>query len=143
MEYDNSFRQFCETIFSYQYVKNQTKINDAIMLWLYEHSSGNVSIVVSLIHDAQEISILNGRECLDLEALNEAYQKRLSLLHNFTNIRQKSNNLTSKKKPSLTLPNSKEYQGNSIADLISYAKNKEIDVVQVLKEQMVVVEVSI
>lgn len=143
MEYDNSFRQFCETIFSYQYVKNQTKINDAIMLWLYEHSSGNVSIVVSLIHDAQEISILNGRECLDLEALNEAYQKRLSLLHNFTNIRQKSNNLTSKKKPSLTLPNSKEYQGNSIADLISYAKSKEIDVVQVLKEQMVVVEVSI
>lgn len=143
MEYDNSFRQFCETIFSYQYVKNQTKINDAIMLWLYEHSSGNVSIVVSLIHDAQEISILNGRECLDLEALNEAYQKRLSLLHNFTNIGQKSNNLTSKKKPSLTLPNSKEYQGNSIADLISYAKSKEIDVVQVLKEQMVVVEVSI
>lgn len=143
MEYDNSFRQFCETIFSYQYVKNQTKINDAIMLWLYEHSSGNVSIVVSLIHDAQEISILNGRECLDLEALNEAYQKRLSLLYNFTNIRQKSNNLTSKKKPSLTLPNSKEYQGNSIADLISYAKSKEIDVVQVLKEQMVVVEVSI
>lgn len=143
MEYDNAFRQFCETIFSYQYVKNQTKINDAIMLWLYEHSSGNVSIVVSLIHDAQEISILNGRECLDLEALNEAYQKRLSLLHNFTNIRQKSNNLTSKKKPSLTLPNSKEYQGNSIADFISYAKNKEIDVVQVLKEQMVVVEVSI
>ena len=96
-----------------------------------------------MIHDAQEISILNGRECLDLEALNEAYQKRLSLLHNFTNIRQKSNNLTSKKKPSLTLPNSKEYQGNSIADLISYAKSKEIDVVQVLKEQMVVVEVSI
>lgn len=30
----------------------------------------------TLIHDAQEIAILNGREVLNLESLNEAYQQR-------------------------------------------------------------------
>ena len=34
--------------------------------------------MVSLIHDAQEIAILNGKEILNLESLNEAYQQRLS-----------------------------------------------------------------
>lgn len=34
-------------------------------------------MVVSLIHDAQEIAILNGREVLNLESLNKAYQQRL------------------------------------------------------------------
>ncbi len=39
------------------------------MQWLYEHSAGVTSVVVALIHDAQEIAILNGKESLDLETL--------------------------------------------------------------------------
>ena len=58
MEYGADFRNFCEIVFSYQYVKQKTEIMDAIMEWLYEHTSGNISVVVSLIHDAQEIAIL-------------------------------------------------------------------------------------
>ena len=49
--------------------------------WLYEHSAGIISIVVSLIHDAQEIAILNGRETLDIVTLNEAFQ-RMQMIHN-------------------------------------------------------------
>ena len=62
MEYGTDFRNFCEIVFSYQYVKQKTEITDGMIEWLYEHTSGNISVVVSLIHDAQEIAILNGKE---------------------------------------------------------------------------------
>jgi len=82
MEYNSYFREFCEVLFSYQYVKNQSSLSDGMLQWLYEHSGGVLAVVVSLIHSAQEISILNGREVLDLVALEEAYSKRLIMLHN-------------------------------------------------------------
>ena len=81
MGYDAYFQAFCKTLFQYQYVQQRTAITDGIMEWLYEHSAGVTSVVVALIHDAQEIAILNGRETLNLESLNKAYQQRLSLLH--------------------------------------------------------------
>ena len=43
MEYGVDFRNFCEIVFSYQYVKQKTEITDGIMEWLYEHTSGNIS----------------------------------------------------------------------------------------------------
>lgn len=90
MEYGSAFRMFCEVLFSYQYVRKKMEITDAIVAWLYEHSAGNISVVVSLLHDAQEIAILNGSECLNLKSLNEAYSKRLSLLHGYINVKQKN-----------------------------------------------------
>ena len=83
MQYDDYFRYFCKIIFSYQYVKNKTNIDESIIEWLYNHTSGVTSVVISLIHDAQEISILNGSEILNLETLNEAYNTRLSMLHGY------------------------------------------------------------
>ena len=64
MEYGEDFKTFCEVLYSYQYVRQRTEITNGITEWLYEHTSGNISVVVSLIHDAQEIAILNGREVL-------------------------------------------------------------------------------
>ncbi len=81
-------------------MKQKTEITDAVMEWLYEHTSGNISVVVSLIHDAQEIAILNGKEVLNLESLNEAYQQRLSMLHGFIHPKQK-NRLPSQKEKQL------------------------------------------
>lgn len=83
MQYDDYFRYFCKMIFSYQYVKNKTNIDESIIEWLYSHTSGVTSVVISLIHDAQEISILNGSEILNLESLNEAYNTRLSMMHDY------------------------------------------------------------
>lgn len=83
MKYDEYFQSFCKIIFKYQFLKNQTEITAAITEWLYEHSAGVVSVVVSLIHDAQEIAILTGKEVLNLDTLNEAYQQRLTLLHGY------------------------------------------------------------
>ena len=97
-EYNAYFREFCESLFQYQYIKQETVISDSIIQWLYEHSAGVLAVVVSLIHDAQEIAILNGREVLNLEALNEAYQKRLSMLHGFIHVEQKKQTSKPKKK---------------------------------------------
>lgn len=80
-EYNTYFKQVCEVLFSYQYIQKETAISDSIIQWLYEHSGGVLAVVVSLIHDAQEISILNGREQLDLVSLGEAYEQRLKMLH--------------------------------------------------------------
>ena len=146
MEYDNSFRNLCQILFSYQYVKQRTEITDAIIKWLYEHSSGNISVVVSLIHDAQEIAILNGKEALHLESLNEAYQQRLSMLHEFIQPRKQSQISKTKRKKStrdLTLSTTEEHEEFTIAGLVSYAKNENIDIVQLLKNHLSVVEVAV
>ena len=83
MSYDAYFQEFCKVMFSYQYTQKKTEITDGILEWLYEHSAGVTSVVVALIHDAQEIAILNGKEALTLESLNAAYEQRLSLLHGY------------------------------------------------------------
>ena len=73
----------CNILFSYQYTKKYTEISDQIIELLYQYSSGNISVIISLIHDAQEISLINGREILDMMSLEEAYKKRLSMLYNY------------------------------------------------------------
>lgn len=80
-EYNTYFKEFCTVLFQYQYVGQESIISDGIIQWLYEHSAGVLAVVVSLIHDAQEISILSGRETLDMVSLNEAYEQRMNMLH--------------------------------------------------------------
>ena len=149
MEYGVDFRNFCEIVFSYQYVKQKTEITDGIMEWLYEHTSGNISVVVSLIHDAQEIAILNGKEVLDLEALQEAYKQRLSMLHGFIHMEQKRQTSKAKKKVSVTVTDvrtsaEEKYRGEfTIAGLVDDAKTENGDIVQLLKVYMPVVEVAV
>ena len=145
MEHGEDFKTFCEVLYSYQYVRRRTEVTDAVMTWLYEHTSGNISVVVSLIHDAQEIAILNGREVLNLESLNAAYQQRLSMLHGFIQPRQKCQ--TSKTKRRTTVPKVDahvEPDGEfTIAGLVSQAKTEGVDIVELLKNHPPVVEVAV
>ena len=149
MGYGTDFKRFCEVVFSYQYVKEKTEITDGIMEWLYEHSSGNISVVVSLIHDAQEIAILNGKEVLNLESLQEAYQQRLSMLHGFIHMEQKKQTSKPKKKVSVTVTDvrtsgEEKHRGDfTIAGLVEDAKTENGDIVQLLKVYMTVVEVAV
>lgn len=148
MEYNSEFVALCKILFTYQYVRNRTEITEAIVEWLYEHSSGVVSVVVSLIHDAQEIAILNGREMLDLVSLNEAYQKRLSLLHGFIQPIIKKRSQTSnlqKRKYSYDNENTdtKICEEIKISDLVVTAKNENMEIVGLLKEYFTVDEVAV
>lgn len=148
LQYDQYFYNFCCTLFRYQYTKRKTEISPAIIEWLYEHSSGVISVVVSLIHDAQELAILNGAEELNMATLNEAYEKRLSMLHGYIEptIKRKPQCSTPKKKSPATsvIPvQVKADEGKSIGELVTIAKNDCVDIVGLLKQHMTVVEVAV
>lgn len=149
MNYDDYFQSFCKIIFKYQFLKNRTEITAAITEWLYEHSAGVVSVVVSLIHDAQEIAILTGKEVLSLDTLNEAYQQRLSLLHGYIQPSVIQNKPTTKKKKTATSVKKNQTQSKlkqesySIIEIAERAKAENLDVVELLKEVYTVVEVAI
>ena len=81
--YDDTFTGFCKELFQYQYVQRRASLDEGMLQWLYNHSHGNASIVVSLIHDAQEIAILDGSEELRIASLEKAYKSRLSMLHDY------------------------------------------------------------
>ena len=149
MKYDEYFQSFCKVIFKYQFLKNHTEITAAITEWLYEHSAGVVSVVVSLIHDAQEIAILTGKEVLNLDTLNEAYQQRLTLLHGYIQPSVIQNKSTTKKKKTAASVRKSQTQsqpkqeGYSITEIAERAKAENLDVVELLKEVYTVVEVAI
>lgn len=152
MKYDEYFQSFCKIIFKYQFLKNQTEITAAITEWLYEHSAGVVSVVVSLIHDAQEIAILTEKEVLNLDTLNEAYQQRLSLLHGYIQPSVIQNKPTTKKKKtaasvrknqSAVVKQAEEQANYSISEIAEKAKAENLDVVELLKEVYTVIEVAI
>ena len=146
--YDQYFHDFCCTLYRYQYVRRKTDISPAIIEWLYEHSAGVISIVVSLIHDAQEIAILNCTEELNLDVLNEAYENRLSLLHSYIdpNIQRRPQCSTAKKE-SISAPMRLEQEvtddRKTIGELATIAKNDSTDIVKLLKRHMTVVEVAV
>ena len=79
--FDADFAGFCATLYQYKYVSGDMILTDGIIQWLYDHSGGVTANVVSLIHDAQEIAILDGSETVTIETLNQAYSQRLGLLH--------------------------------------------------------------
>lgn len=149
MNYDEYFQSFCKMLFKYQYTKQRTEITPVIIEWLYEHSSGIVSVVISLIYDAQEIAILTGKEVLNLETLNEAYQQRLSLLHGYIQPSVIQNKSTTRKKKTIADLNiiqtndSQKQENYSIAAIADKAKTENLDVVALLKAVYKVVEVAI
>ena len=152
MNYDEYFQSFCKVIFKYQFLKNHTEITAAITEWLYEHSAGVISVVISLIHDAQEIAILTGKEVLNLDTLNEAYQQRLSLLHGYIQPSVIQNNPTTRKKKaaasvkksqSIIINQAEEQASYSISEIAEKAKAENLDVVELLKEVYTIVEVAI
>ena len=152
LPYDRYFREFCGMLFGYQYVRNRTDITEAIIEWLYEHSAGVISIVVSLIHDAQEIAILNGREMLDIVALNEAYQ-RMQMIHRYVKPAKPRASQVSKPKTkksaeaadvgSTAKGEAKTPDNVSVAEIVADAKNGNRDVVDALREHFLVEEVTV
>lgn len=149
MNYDEYFQSFCKVLFQYQYTRQRTEITPAITEWLYEHSAGVISVVVSLVHDAQEIAILTGKEVLNLEALNEAYKQRLSLLHGYIKPSAIQNKPTAKKKKSAASIKKNSVQSHSeqgrysISDMVEKSRAKRSDIVELLKEICTIVEVAI
>lgn len=139
------FRDLCRTLFSYQYVRKESVLTDSIIEWLYEHSSGVISVVVSLVHDAQEIAILNGSEVLSIETLNAAYQQRLSMLHGFIEPNIKKANYASQHRIEAVYAETDAPFEDSqlIFHLVTQAKHSQLDIVTLMREHFHVSEVAI
>lgn len=145
LPYDNYFVSLCKVLFRYQYTQQATSLNDGIIDWLYQHSNGIISIVVSLIHDAQEIAILTGKEELNLETLNAAYTQRLSMLHGHIAPDVVRYDKPKNKEPfkSTEPKKTSTVRTCSIKEVVNLAKKQQIDVVSLLKKNFIVEEVKI
>ena len=107
---------------------------------------GIISVVVSLIHDAQEIAILNGKEMLNLESLNMAYQQRMSMLHGFIvpKISNKISPAPKTKKAPAAKASAKVVDGeNTISQLASMSREQNLDMLTLLRDYVPVVEVTL
>ena len=141
---DEFFKGFCKLLFKYQYVQKKAEITEQMVDWLYEHSGGVTSIVVSLIHDAQEIAILTGYEILDISMLNLAYEKRMQLLHDFIRpVATVKNTTTKRKKKSIEKAVISSEEDYSIVDLVQKSKAENLDIVEVFREHFVVEEIAL
>lgn len=144
LDNDDYFYEFCKVLLRYQYVQNQVEISQNMIEWLYGHSGGITSIVVSLIHDAQELAILTGYENLDISMLNQAYEKRMQLLHDFIKPAATIKNTTTKRKKKTiekaVISSEEDY---SIADLVQKSKSENLDIVKLFREHFTVEEIAL
>lgn len=146
LPFDSYFKEFCKIILSYQYTKNKINVTDDIIHWLYEHSNGIISVVVSLVHDAQEIAILNNEETVNLKTLNEAYEQRLSLLHNYiqpTVIHNKTKSKPKNKSVNLKPNNKQNITELTIKELVDKSKKEKINIIELLKENITIEVIKI
>lgn len=144
LPYDEYFFEFCTNVFEYQYVKNKAEISDVIIEWLYEHSAGIISFVISLIHDAQELAILNNRELLDLTSLNEAYKQRLAMMHGYIEPKIKRLSQTQALKPVSDFDfKCSKCESVNLSSLANAAKSSNMHIVDMLKKYITVEEIQI
>jgi hypothetical protein len=142
MAYGKEFYILCASLFRYQYVKNAAPLDDAIVRWLYEHSNGNISTIVSLLHDAQEIAILDGSETLDLTTLRAAYQNRIAMLHPYISVPSKPQTSCTKK-PQMMPESECVIDDISISTLVLRAKNECRNIVTFLQSYITVEVITI
>ena len=134
--YDETFAHFCSELFLYQYVRNKSSLGDGILQWLYNHSRGNASVVVSLLHDAQETASLDGSEELNIHSLEKAYKSRLAMLHDYLyqepiQVKKKNARKTACNSETVTVVAEKIEQ-NLITDIVTQAKRLQKNIVDEL-----------
>lgn len=144
MHYDDNFRELCMAVLSYRYVGEPFDITEGMLRWLHEHCGGNVSALVSLIHDAQENAIINGFEKLDMAMLNSAYDRNLRFLHDY--LRKDDPVVMSKpKKQKISVSEKRTPAPDviSIEEVIRRAKASDADAMQKLRCVITVEEVAV
>ena len=147
MPFNDDFHFFCKTLYEYQYTNKEAILDDGIIEWLYEHTAGIAALVVGLIHDAQELAILNGSEILNKANFVDAYKNRLSMMHDFISPSIVHNPSTSRPKDKVKIK--KELDGTSSIDdyniikLADRAKTEHLDMLALMREHFQVEEVLI
>ena len=146
LPYDEYFIQFCETLFSYQYVTHPSKLTPELIELLYECTGGIIAIVVSFIMEAQQIAILTGKEELNKETILMAYNKRLKNVQDFvqvkSNKRSQTSSIVNKNTADISQKSSVDEAGMDIliAVIIDKARSEGLDAVELLKGQEILIE---
>lgn len=149
MEFGEGFCEICRRIFTYQYTKEGMELTETVLEWLYEHCGGNLSILVSIFHDAQETAILEGRDILDMEALERAYKTRMAMLHEYLEPYGDKKKACPVKRKRPVIPGKAAgkgpagIKGATMAELVKRTKAEGLDIVEVLKEHLPVEEVAV
>ena len=122
------------------------------MEWLYEHCGGNLSILVAIFHDAQETAILEGRDILDMQALEMAYQTRMAMLHDYLEpyADKKKQCSTKRKRKTASAMGTEQMDAGeepageyTLEELVKKTKAEGRDIVEILKEYLPVEEVAV
>lgn len=149
MEFGKGFCEVCRRIFTYQYTKEGMELTETVLEWLYEHCGGNLSILVSIFHDAQETAILEGKDILDMEALERAYKTRMVMLHEYLEPYGDKKKACPVKRKRPLIPGKAAgkgpagTKGATLAELVKRTKAEGLDIVEVLKEHLPVEEVAV
>lgn len=133
--FDDTFVYFCSELFQYQYVQKAASLDDSILQWLYNYSCGNASIVVSLLHDAQEIAIMDGTDELNIISLEKAYKGRMTMLHDYLYLeptRAKKQKKTARKNKEDRAATKKNEESDLITDVVTRAKRLKKSIVDEL-----------
>lgn len=146
LPYDEYFIKFCETLFSYQYVTQPSKLTPELIDLLYECTGGIIAILVSVIMEAQQIAILTGKEELSKETIILAYKERLKNVQDFvqvkSNKRSQTSSIVNKNTADISQKSSVDEAGMDIliAVIIDKARSGGLDAVELLKGQEILIE---
>lgn len=114
----NEFEGLCESLFRYQYTEEYVEPTPATIGKLYEYSNGIPAVAVSLLHDAQEQCICEGKDCIDVSLIAAAFDKRHTRLQPYVGekvvkISQQNKPKAKKNMIDKTLPKEEE-NGNKV-----------------------------
>ena len=145
LPFDDYFHSVCHLLLTYSFVRKPIESTEALIRWLYEHTGGLVGVLISLIHDAQEIAILHQTEALDMAALQAAYQSRMSSIHIHTTRSQPrgTSSVGGHSRLNRTSHSSPAAECRSLAGLIQETKNCHLSIVQLLQNQDLIKEIDI
>lgn len=137
-DYDDAFVHFCNKLLQFQYVQQYTEPSEKFINWLYLHSNGVTSTVVSLFYKAQELAIMNGTEELNINIFNTSYNETASMHPERIQKKIKS----SMKKPVENII-IKHPDGISIANLYDHSQSNNCNLLTLIKNTFNVEEVEL
>ncbi len=138
-EFSDEFCEMTSSVLSYNYTRRKSKCDENLMAWIYEHSAGLPSNVISLIHDAQEIALTRGTEMLDKNALEMAFSERMQIMHSYIEIAPIKVNKTKRKKQKRS--NRRNKSNSCYSWLGSVITDSDKDILKTLGEYIEVEEV--
>ena len=138
MEFDDNFAYFCDCLFKYQYTDEKCKLNSEIIRWLYNHSNGVPSMVVSLFVESQKNALINNLNSLDIKTFQKTFDSLFSTMSIYVDFKE-TKHKTVTYKSEIELPSNEHKELKDIFSIVSKVAYKDLEkAVAILKENITV-----